>query len=114
PINDFMIGKVMPLRLLLDGHGPYRLVVPDKRPKLFGVYLTLRFKPVGNALCLAVSVTVREIVEDIVIASKVAVYAFAFIVVTLPRSCYRASVDITKVEIELTARQRCVRNVFVR
>src|SRR6185436_20320779 len=93
PINDPVIGEVMPFRLLFDRHGFYLRVVPDKCPKLFGACLALRFEPVGNALRLAVPVSVRQVVEEIVVASKVPGYAPPFIVVALVLTRDRPSIN---------------------
>ena len=92
--------------MLLNRHRFNIVIVPDKRPDFFGVDLSFRLQPIGNALRFAVLKAAGKVVKNVVIGAKFAVDAFAVVIVS--------GVNVAIIEIKFAAGKRDVRDVFIR
>src|SRR6266705_3296911 len=113
PIENIVVGKVVPGRLSLDGRGLKVRVVPNQRPKIFRVNLIESFQPRSHTLRLGALEALRQAIEQIVIGMKMPLRMSAWILLALAGARQRSFEDIAKIKNVIATRQHRVRNVLM-
>src|ERR1043166_4229536 len=93
-----MVGEVVPSLLLLDGHSFEFRVVPDQRPEVLGINLAQSFEPSRDPLRLLALKSLRETIEQVVVAVEMAAGMCARILRSLMRAGQSTFEDIAKIK----------------
>src|SRR5882757_10060571 len=114
PEDDIVVREVMPPLHLLYRRRLQLRIAPRQRPPLFLAGVPHALHPIGDALNLAIVVSRRQIVEQVVVRFEMTTRMTALIVIAHLRSRQWSRKHIAEIEHHLPAWRQAMRRVEMR